>query len=145
MPRNLHDDPVLDDLMGFLQLLKHATIAAAVRGEVDLRKLLCDELASRGIDERGQWIGFPKARALAERLTDIGNAFERIASEELGIKTLETRRSDSLDFYDVAVWSVKNALQRAANIGGTMLQKAGAVSVPRAISEVPILAGDAGS
>ena len=34
-----------------------------------------------------------------------------IAQETLHIDTLETRKSDSLDFHDVAVWSVKAALE----------------------------------
>jgi len=33
----------------------------------------------------------------------------QIAREHLHIETLETRRSDSLDFHDVSVWGVKAA------------------------------------
>ena len=33
-----------------------------------------------------------------------------IAARILRIPTLETRRSDSLDFYDCAVWSIRDAL-----------------------------------
>lgn len=40
-----------------------------------------------------------------------------IAREHLDIETLETRRSDSLDFHDVAVWSVKEALLAAYQAG----------------------------
>ena len=36
-----------------------------------------------------------------------------IAKATLRIDTLETRKSDSLDFHDVAVWSVKAALEAA--------------------------------
>ena len=39
--------------------------------------------------------------------------FAAIARRYLGIPTLETRRSDSLDFHDVAVWQLKAALQAA--------------------------------
>lgn len=39
--------------------------------------------------------------------------FAAIARGYLGIPTLETRRSDSLDFHDVAVWQLKAALQAA--------------------------------
>lgn len=42
---------------------------------------------------------------------------EQIAEKELGIETLETRRSDSLDFHDVAVWSIKAALEAAYKAG----------------------------
>ena len=40
-----------------------------------------------------------------------------IAREHLGIGTLETRRSDSLDFHDVAVWQVEAALKAAFDAG----------------------------
>lgn len=40
-----------------------------------------------------------------------------IARETLGIQTLETRRSDELDFHDVAVWSIREALERAFDAG----------------------------
>jgi hypothetical protein len=40
-----------------------------------------------------------------------------IAKEQLHIDTLETRNSDSLDFHDVAVWSVKAALDAAYRAG----------------------------
>jgi hypothetical protein len=42
---------------------------------------------------------------------------ERIAREILRIETLETRKSDSLDFHEVAVWSVKEALETAYRAG----------------------------
>jgi hypothetical protein len=37
----------------------------------------------------------------------------KIANEHLNIETLEARNSDSLDFHDVSVWSVKDALEAA--------------------------------
>lgn len=40
-----------------------------------------------------------------------------IAQEHLDIDTLETRHSDRLDFHDIAVWRVKDALQAAFNAG----------------------------
>jgi hypothetical protein len=40
-----------------------------------------------------------------------------IAKTTLHIDTLETRKSDSLDFHDVAVWSVKVALEAAYRAG----------------------------
>ena len=40
-----------------------------------------------------------------------------IAKATLHIDTLETRKSDSLDFHDVAVWSVKTALEAAYRAG----------------------------
>ncbi len=40
-----------------------------------------------------------------------------IAQRILGIDTLETRKRDSLDFHDVAVWSIKEALEAAFEAG----------------------------
>ena len=40
-------------------------------------------------------------------------AIERIARDTLGLETLETRNSDSLDFHNQAVWAIKDALQQA--------------------------------
>jgi hypothetical protein len=42
---------------------------------------------------------------------------ERVAKDYLGIETLERRGRDHLDFYDVAVWSVKAALEAAWKAG----------------------------
>jgi hypothetical protein len=41
----------------------------------------------------------------------------KIAAEHLGVPTLKTRRSDSLDFHNVAVWEVKTALAAAFKAG----------------------------
>ena len=40
-----------------------------------------------------------------------------IARAVLFIETLETRKSDRLDFHDVAVWSVREALEKAYAAG----------------------------
>lgn len=42
---------------------------------------------------------------------------EKIARETLGLETLETRKSDSLDFHDLAVWQIQKALQAAFAAG----------------------------
>ena len=47
----------------------------------------------------------------------------RIAQEHLFIDTLETRNSDSMDFHDVSVWSVKEALLAAYQAGLADAQK----------------------
>lgn len=41
----------------------------------------------------------------------------RIAQEHLHLETLDTRRSDSLDFSDQAVWCIKAALEAAYEAG----------------------------
>ena len=40
-----------------------------------------------------------------------------IAAGHLHLETLETRNSDSLDFHDMAVWSIKAALEAAYEAG----------------------------
>ncbi len=40
-----------------------------------------------------------------------------IAQRHLGIETLETRKSDRLDFHDTAVWCLRDALEAAFNAG----------------------------
>jgi hypothetical protein len=50
-------------------------------------------------------------------------AIERIAREHLRIQTLETQHSDRLDFYDLAVWSIKAALEAAYEAGRTGAKK----------------------
>lgn len=42
---------------------------------------------------------------------------QQIALDHLFIETLETRKSDSLDFHDVSVWAIKTALQAAFEAG----------------------------
>ena len=41
----------------------------------------------------------------------------KIASMHLHLETLETRNNDSLDFHDMAIWSVKAALEAAYEAG----------------------------
>lgn len=41
----------------------------------------------------------------------------RIAREALGLETLEARKMDSLDFHELAVWTIKDALERAYEAG----------------------------
>lgn len=45
------------------------------------------------------------------------DAFLDIAKRHLGLETLETRKSDSLDFSEQAVWSIAAALEEAYKLG----------------------------
>ena len=47
----------------------------------------------------------------------IDQLLTEIAKKHLNLETLETRNSDSLDFHDVAVWAIKDALQDAYEAG----------------------------
>lgn len=50
---------------------------------------------------------------LSEKQATTDELLATIALQALHIPTLETRNSDSLDFYHVSVWSVKDALEAA--------------------------------
>jgi hypothetical protein len=41
----------------------------------------------------------------------------KIAFRNFGLETLETRNNDNLDFHDLAVWSIKDALEEAYQLG----------------------------
>ena len=47
-----------------------------------------------------------------------------IAKELLGLDTIETRKSDRLDFSDQAVWQLRAALEAAYNAGKAASRKA---------------------
>ncbi len=45
-----------------------------------------------------------------------------IASEYLGITSLESQRFDQLDFHDLSVWQIKGALRAAFDAGAKALR-----------------------
>ena len=49
------------DELGFIQIALTKVLAAAARGDIDLNRLAREELASRGLDKDGQWVGFDRA------------------------------------------------------------------------------------
>lgn len=44
-------------------------------------------------------------------------AIRKIAAEVLGLETLEERKMDSLDFHELAVWQIRDALAAAFEAG----------------------------
>lgn len=58
-----------------------------------------------------------KARRLADEAAKTDTAVTKVAHDILRIDTLETRNSDSLDFHEVAVWTIREALITAFNMG----------------------------
>ena len=50
-------------------------------------------------------------------------SIRRIAKELLGLDTIETRKSDRLDFSDQAVWQLRAALEAAYNAGKAAARK----------------------
>ncbi len=53
----------------------------------------------------------------SQRQQPIDKVLEDIAREHLRVPTLETRKSDSLDFHDLAVWQLRAALEAAYQAG----------------------------
>lgn len=47
----------------------------------------------------------------------MNNTIETIAKKHLQLETLETRYADRLDFHDLAVWQIRDALQAAYDAG----------------------------
>ena len=45
-----------------------------------------------------------------------------IAAQHLGIETLETRKSGSLDFHELAVWAIEKALSEAFEAGANAVK-----------------------
>lgn len=101
-----------------LSLFDDALLAALAAGEISLEEEV-KAAAQRGLAaEQGQsspiepapaaTVGEAPAVVLAMR-----EAVERIAREVLQIQTLEAQNSDRLDFHEVSVWSVRDALGEA--------------------------------
>jgi hypothetical protein len=47
----------------------------------------------------------------------LNQILENIAKQHLFVETLETRHSDRLDFHDVSVWNIRDALEAAYQAG----------------------------
>ena len=132
MARRLKDGysagPFTVDEIGFIQIAPAKVLAAVARGDIDLNRIAREELASRGLGLRGEWVGFKAARKVHEVGDQEGTEkakeeksteqiIRKIAADHLSIDTLETRNADSLDFHEVSVWNVKAALQAAFDAG----------------------------
>lgn len=118
------------DEIGFIQIALSKVLAAAARGELDLNLLASEELASRGLDSHGKWVGFERASQIHQAKADIPSEplIEQIAQKHLCIDTLKTRNGDSLDFHEVSVWGLKAALQAAFEAGSNAARKISGVA-----------------
>lgn len=52
------DQAILEEI----QTLSVKVLKASAQGEIDLNQLALRELASRGLNREGQWVGFEKAK-----------------------------------------------------------------------------------
>lgn len=107
------------DEIGFIQIALTKVLASVARGELDLNRLAREELAGRGLDKQGEWVGFEAAKTVHEIGTNATTDQQllQIARQHLQTTTLETRHSDQLDFQEVSVWGIKSALQAAFEAG----------------------------
>jgi len=104
-----------------------AELAALARGEVDGFDCITSELARRGVDHSGAWVGFELAdqiragamvardQAIADssRTGSMPEALAKSIAESLGVRVLQARNRDSLDFHEVHVDALMAALNRA--------------------------------
>lgn len=56
--------PFTVDEIGFIQTAAANVLAAVARGEIDLNRIAREEMAARGLDQEGKWVGFDKAREI---------------------------------------------------------------------------------
>ena len=103
-----------------------ALLLAMETGTIDAANLARAELANRGLDADGVWCGFARAREIHLGVANdqapgatAEQAVAEIARRSLHVDTLESRNSDALDFHDLAVWSIREALVAAYNAGRT--------------------------
>lgn len=108
----------------FLYSVTSTTLLLAIGyGMIDPVRLAADELANRGLDRNGAWVGFDCAREIhrgpqpaadtAEPLT----AATDIARHHLGLETLDTCHRDALDFHELSTWNIRDALLAAYAAG----------------------------
>ena len=111
-----------------LQIAKTRLLLLMATGQVDATQMARHELAQRGLDEHGAWTGFAAAAKLwqatetspatngpDDATLDAGMAV--LAQAHLGIETLTERKMDALDFHEVGVWQVMDALRAAYALG----------------------------
>lgn len=53
----------VDDI-GFIQTASLDVLTAVARGEIDLNRIAREELAARGMNQHGKWVGFEQAARL---------------------------------------------------------------------------------
>jgi hypothetical protein len=52
------------EALEYFQTLPTKLLVAAIRGDIDLNAIARLELANRGLDREGRWVGFERARQI---------------------------------------------------------------------------------
>lgn len=113
----------------YLYSITTTTLLLAIAdGLIDPVRLARSELANRGLDQDGSWVGFERAREIhgggkasgseditSEAVADAAAA--DAARRHLGLDTIETRNADALDFHDLAIWNIREVLIAAFESG----------------------------
>lgn len=110
-------------------------LLAISEGLIDPVHMAKLELANRGLDRDGIWVGFGPARRIhlgastgpedgAGGRAAVEPAVAEVARRHLKLDTLDTRHNDSLDFHDLAVWSIREALIAAFESGARSIRGA---------------------
>jgi hypothetical protein len=60
--------PFTVDELGPIQTMLTKVLVAASAGEIDLNRLAREELANRGLDGNGLWVGFDRAKLLLKNI-----------------------------------------------------------------------------
>ena len=118
-------EPAGDELNAlYLFATVHSRLLLAVAsGVIDAQQMARSEMAHRALDANGEGCSFgDAARVWVENQGAPGDleraqqAASRVAADCLKID-LQTQGSDSLDFHDVAVWTLREALVAAYQAG----------------------------
>ena len=59
---NYTTGPFTIDELQFMQAVPRRILVASARAALDLNRLACEELANRGYDLEGVWVGFARAK-----------------------------------------------------------------------------------
>ncbi|MDP2361959.1 MAG: hypothetical protein Q8O14_14615 [bacterium] len=112
-----------EDDAAFMQGFKTQILLLMATDKLDTTQLAQGEMANRGLGANGEWIGFPAAAKLwAAPANDSpleieDDHLEALARIHMGIETLKERRMDALDFHEVGVLQLKDALRAAFELG----------------------------
>lgn len=56
--------PLMIEALEYVQTFPAKLLVAALRGDIDLNALARVELANRGLNREGRWVGFERARQI---------------------------------------------------------------------------------
>jgi hypothetical protein len=88
------------EALEYFQTLPTKLLVAAIRGDIDLNAIARLELANRGLDREGRWVGFERARQIHSSVCGVGAGTLGCSVAGRGVGT--RRGAPSTDFGGVA-------------------------------------------